>query len=136
MNDQPAVLYVEDDDLSRKVMKMLLCGSMGLSQVTIFDDSRDFLSRALMLDPMPDIVFLDIHVDPYDGFEMLEMLQQQPEFQNVPMVALTASVMNEEVEQLRASGFHSCLAKPIDSDTFPDAMERILSGESIWRVMA
>jgi CheY-like chemotaxis protein len=52
------------------------------------------------------------------------------------VVALTASVMNEEVEQLRAAGFHSCLAKPIDIDTFPDVLNRILDGESVWRILA
>jgi twitching motility two-component system response regulator PilG len=134
MTKQPAILYVEDDLDSREVMNILLTLRLKLPHVTILKDSTDFLSQALSLDPKPDVVFLDIHVAPHNGFEMLEMLQQRQEFQNTPVVALTASVMNEEVEQLRVAGFHSCIAKPIDSDTFQDALERILSGESLWRI--
>lgn len=136
MNYQPAILYVEDDPRSRKVMTMLLRGSMGLSNVTILEDSRDFLSHVESLNPVPDVIFLDIHVTPYNGFEMLEMLRQRREFRHIPVVALTASVMNEEVEQLRQAGFHSCLAKPIDSDTFPETLYRILNGEAVWRIIS
>jgi hypothetical protein len=50
-------------------------------------------------------------------------------------VALTASVMNEEVHKLREAGFHSVIAKPIDVDTFPDLLHRIVGGETVWRII-
>jgi CheY-like chemotaxis protein len=74
-------------------------------------------------------------VQPYDGFEMLQMIRQRTRFNDTPVVALTASVMNEEVQKLRQAGFNGCLAKPIDMNTFPDTLNRILLGESIWRVL-
>jgi len=135
MNAQPAILYVEDDPPSRKVMHMLLNMRMGLPNVTILENSRDFMTRVNALDPKPDVIFLDIHVDPYDGFEMLEMLREQDDFQDTPIVALTASVMNEEVHRLKTAGFHSCLAKPIDTDTFPDMLRQIMGGKSVWRII-
>lgn len=135
MNSETAVLYVEDDLLSRKVMQMLLKGRMRLPHVTILEDSTDFMNRVEALNPKPGIIFLDIHVKPYDGFEMLEMLRQKEWINGTLIVALTASVMNEEVLRLRQAGFHSCLAKPIDLDTFPDIFNRILEGETIWRII-
>lgn len=134
MNDQPAVLYVEDDPLSRRVMSMLLAGRLGLSDVTIFDDSTDFEARVDALDPKPDIVFLDIQVEPYDGFAMLDMLRRMEWVNGTPIIALTASVMNEEVQQLRTAGFNGCLAKPLDLSTFQDTFQRLLAGEVIWRI--
>lgn len=127
------ILYVEDDPRSRKVMQMVT-SDMDLSQVIIFEDSVDFTARVSLLDPKPNIVFLDIHVPPYSGFEMLQMLRQMPEFADTPIVAMTASVMNEEVHQLRTAGFDGCLAKPLDMDTFPDLLNLILSGEKVWRI--
>jgi two-component system, cell cycle response regulator DivK len=127
------ILYVEDDARSRKVMRMVT-SDMDLSQVIIFEDSVDFTARVSLLDPKPNIVFLDIHVPPYSGFEMLQMLRQMPEFADTPIVAMTASVMNEEVHQLRTAGFDGCLAKPLDMDTFPDLLNLILSGEKVWRI--
>lgn len=135
MEALPVVLYVEDEVRSRKVMKMLLGGRMGLPHLTIFEDSEDFLARALALDPAPDVILLDIHVPPYDGFAMLGMLRSRDEFANARIVALTASVMSEEVEQLQAAGFDSVLGKPIDLETFPDALQRIFRGESLWHII-
>lgn len=135
-NKQPAILYVEDDPKSRRLMQMLLTGRMKLPHVTLLEDSQDFLAKVEMIDPKPDLVFLDIHVKPFDGFEMLAMLRQLSWSAKIPIVALTASVMNEEVQRLRTSGFDGCLAKPIDMQTFPDSINRILNGENIWRIVS
>ncbi len=131
---QPVILYVEDDANSRQVMKMMLTMSMKLTSVIFFDDSVSFVDRLLALSPRPDIVFLDIHVKPITGFDMLTIIREQPSFVGVPVVALTASVMNEEIHKLKSAGFDGCISKPIDIDTFPEHMHRILNGETIWRV--
>lgn len=135
MSDELRVLYVEDDAPSRRLLQMLLRGRMGLEHVTIFEDSQDFLARVNQLEPKPTLILLDIHLKPYDGFQMLEMLRTQAWAANVPIVALTASVMNEEVRQLTNAGFNACLAKPIDMTTFPDILRQIVDGETIWNVL-
>jgi CheY-like chemotaxis protein len=131
---QPVVLYVEDEPSSRKVMRMI-AKDMGLENLTLFEDSSDFMARVAALPLKPQIIFLDIHVKPHTGFEMLKMLRDSGQYTGVPIVAMTASVMNEEVGQLRTAGFDGCLAKPIDIDTFPDTVRRILAGEVIWRII-
>jgi CheY-like chemotaxis protein len=136
MSSYPAVLYVEDDAKSCKVMRVMLVNQMGLSNVTIFEDSTDFLPRVAQLDPLPDIVFLDIHLKPYNGFEMLDMLRDHDHYQRIPIVALTASVMSEEVHRLRVSGFNGCIAKPISLERFPEILERFLTGEEIWQIVS
>ena len=72
---------------------------MKLPHVTILEDSQDFLANMAALDPKPDIILLDIHVKPYNGFEMLSLLRSLEWGRNTPIVALTASVMNEEVQK-------------------------------------
>jgi len=136
MNQPISVLYVEDDPHSRTLMRMLLSGRMKLPNVTIFENSANFLAKVEALDPKPEVIFLDIHMQPDDGFAMLEMLQKLDWAQNTRVVALTASVMNEEVARLRESGFNGCLAKPIDLTTFPDTFQRIVEGEAIWRILS
>lgn len=134
MHSQPAVLYAEDDELSCEIMRLILEGELGLPHVTIFQNSANFLERVQALYPQPDLVLLDIHIKPHSGFEMLAMLRSLETFRTVPVVALTASVMNEEVQQLKTSGFNSVISKPIDQDTFPGLLNRILKGEPIWHV--
>lgn len=136
MNQQPVILYVEDDPKSRKMMDMLLTGRMKLPSVIMFEDSHHLIERVNALDPKPDVIFLDIHVKPHNGFEMLTMLRQLHWAKHIPIIALTASVMNEEVQQLKQAGFDGCLAKPIDIETFPDAFARILNGERVWLILS
>lgn len=134
MTPQPCILYVEDEAKSRRVMQMLLVNSMKLEHVSIFEDSSDFMARVDALTPRPDVIFLDIHVAPYNGFQMLEMLRKSGRYNDTIIFALTASVMNEEVTQLRESGFDGCLSKPIDIDTFPELLSLILKGEELWHI--
>lgn len=136
MSKYPAVLYVEDDALSRSVMEIMLTNALGLSKVIIFDDSSDFEAKLAHLPFRPDIIFLDIHMKPLDGFEMLNILRSHPEFSKQPIAALTASVMNEEVARLKEAGFSGVISKPIDLDTFPELMHQLLSGQQVWRVIS
>lgn len=135
MSDYPRVLYVEDDPMSRLVIDILLREQVGLHHLAIFEDSQDFIARVETLPFIPDIVLLDIHVKPIDGFEMLELLRNHTTYQSKPIVALTASVMNEDIARLKGAGFNGVLAKPIDSGTFPDTLNRLLKGESIWKIV-
>ena len=130
-----SILYVEDEPMSRRVMEMLMKDTLGFSNLVIFEDSTDFVERLQELNPAPELILLDIHMTPHTGFEMLSMLREITQFQETPVVALTASVMNEEVQKLKAAGFDGCISKPIDLDEFPKALELVMQGEKIWRII-
>ncbi len=128
------LLCVEDDASNRLVMKLLVEKTLHVRHYAIFEDSADFLPRVRKLPVRPDIILLDIHVSPFTGFQMLQMIRQDPVYCDTKVIALTASVMNEEVERLRKSGFDGAIGKPIPLSMFPIVIERILNGESIWQV--
>lgn len=136
MSQYPAVLYVEDDSQNREIMQLLLVDEMGLEHVSLFEENANFLERVRSLDPQPDVFLLDIHVKPYTGFEMLEMLRADEAYKNTPIIALTASVMNEEVHKLKNAGFNGVIAKPLDLEMFPATLQRILKGETVWYVVS
>ena len=123
---KPVILYVEDDVNSRDVMQIILQDLMQCETFYFFEESRNFLARVQSLTPQPDVIILDIHVAPHDGFEMIAMLRRDPAFEGVPIVALTASVMNEEIERLQQIGFDAIFPKPIDVDTFADDLRQVL----------
>jgi len=134
VTDIDCLLCVEDDPSNRLVMKLLVEKTLQARNYTIFEDSADFLPRLRNLHIRPDIILLDIHVSPLNGFQMLQMIREDPVYRDTKVVALTASVMNEEVERLRKSGFDGAIGKPITLSTFPIIIERIMKGESIWQV--
>ena len=84
---------------------------------------------------MPDVFLLDIQMEPYDGVELLSMLRSDPQFKQSKVVALTASVTNEEVSLLKSSGFNGAIAKPLNIDAFPGLIARIMQGENIWYIV-
>ncbi len=127
-------LYVDDDPLSRDALHVIFTRLMGVERLYILGDSTDFMEHINDLPAVPDLIILDIHMKPLNGFEVLTMLRQDPRFLHCRIIALTASVMNEEVSLLQESGFDGALGKPIDVSKFPGLIERILAGESIWFV--
>ena len=129
---QPVFLYVENDELSREVMNALLTRGLGYNAPITFETSSGFEEELAALDPKPDVIFLDIHMEPIDGFRMLEIIHQNPDYVHTPVIALTASVMNEEVRKLKEFGFDGVIAKPLNYDIFPRILERILNGEQVW----
>lgn len=135
MIDEPIFLYVEDDLDSRDIMRLLLL-EMGYCQITIFEDSADFLTKLAALIPKPTVIFLDIHMKPANGFEILELLRNHSEYKDTRIVALTASVMNEEIELLKTARFNGVIAKPIDPGNFQDLLKTILKGEEVWKISA
>lgn len=130
----PVILYFEDDKLSREVMRACLTRGMGYTNIGIFEDSTDFENRLNSQGARPDVVFLDIHIEPIDGFALLKLIRQSDAYRSTRVIALTASVMNEEVKMLRDAGFDGVIAKPLDYDTFPAVLHRILAGEQIWHI--
>lgn len=129
----PSFVYIEDDETSRRVMDIMLRRFLKYTDVTILPDSEAFKQRLDAMETAPDVILLDIHMQPHSGFEVLKALRQDGRYSGSRIVALTASIMNEEVELLREAGFDGVIGKPVDSRTFPDLLNRVLSGERVWR---
>ena len=134
MIDIDCLLCVEDDPSNRLVMKLLVEKTLKAKYYAIFEDSADFIRKVQNLPMRPSIILLDIHVSPFNGFQMLQMIREDSVYFDTKVVALTASVMNEEVQQLRKSGFDGAIGKPITLSTFPIVIERIMRGERIWQI--
>jgi two-component system, cell cycle response regulator DivK len=127
-------LYVEDDFSNRLVMKLLMEKTLDTKNYVIFEHSADFMPRLRDLPVRPSLIMLDIHIAPINGFELLHMIREDSVYFDTTVIALTASIMNEEVERLRKSGFDGAIGKPISISTFPTTIERLLKGESVWQI--
>jgi CheY-like chemotaxis protein len=131
---QRSFLYVEDDSSSRHLIKILMGTVLGYTHLTIFENSEGFLNRVRALPAVPDVIFLDIHIAPHDGYALLDMLRKEPDYRNVPVIAMTAGVMAADVDRLKRAGFNGLIGKPIRKKVFAQQLEKILAGESIWEV--
>ena len=131
---QPVLVYVEDDEASILVMKMVVERVMGLPNLYVLQSRADFVQQVKGLGVVPDVFLLDIQMKPYDGVELLSMLRGDPQFNDSKVIALTASVTNEEVSLLKSGGFDGAIAKPLNINAFPDLIARIINGEHVWYI--
>ena len=134
MEDEPRFVYVDDDLTSREVMELLLTHRLGLIQCQMYDNSATFAEEIDSFAQSPTVIFIDIHMHPYNGFDLLKMLRNNELFVDTMIIAVTASVMNEEVERLKETGFDGAIGKPIDPDEFPNLVQKILNKEQVWHV--
>lgn len=119
-------LIIDDNPVDQKVLAQLLTLE-GVRLTQIYDPSN--LETELdALDDI-DIIFVDLEMPTYNGYQVLEVLTQRYGT-SLPIVACT--VHTSEVITARTQGFHSFIAKPLNVSRFSSQIQRILQGESVW----
>lgn len=77
----------------------------------------------------PAVVLLDIGMPGMDGYEVARRLRQQPESQNVMLVAVTGYGEAEDRDRARAAGFDYHMTKPVDPNDLRSLLELAASAE-------
>ncbi len=122
--DKPKILYIEDNPENRLLVRRVL-DSDGFAVVTAGDGLSGI--RAARIEK-PDLILMDIMIPGMDGREVTTRLRGIPGLENVPIVAVTASVMRGDRERALAAGCDGYLQKPIDVDRLPDQVRQFLVG--------
>lgn len=125
--DGVLALIIEDDQRSVAVLQSLL-HQLDIEVMTILN--TDNIEADLADVALPDIVFLDLEMPRLNGYDVLEIIQSHSDFAGIPIVAYTTHISH--LNDARQAGFHSFLGKPLDNREFPNQINRILNGESVW----
>ncbi|RMG82692.1 MAG: response regulator [Chloroflexi bacterium] len=82
-----------------------------------------------------DLILLDLMFPRgVTGYDVFDEIRTAPEFQQVPIVAVTAADPDEEMPKVRAKGFSGFIRKPIRYGVFERQLADVLAGKSIWAV--
>ncbi len=115
------VLVAEDHPVNRKVVGLLL-QSMG-HQVSFAEDGQQAITQASQTDF--DLVLMDIHMPVMDGLTSARHIRALSGTRGqVPIVALTADVMNDAAEQAMAAGMNAFLPKPLQKTQLQAVLPR------------
>jgi len=74
----------------------------------------------------PDLILMDMNLPDIDGYELTRRMRAIPELANIPIIAMTANVMQGDREKTLAAGCSGYIPKPIDVDELPNQIARFL----------
>lgn len=112
------ILLVEDNEVNQQVATELL-ESEG-AKVTIANHGAEAVKLLTQGVPPPpfDVVLMDLQMPEMDGVTATRILRAQPHLQQLPIIAMTAHAMAEEVQRCLDAGMNDHVGKPIDPRTF------------------
>ena len=73
----------------------------------------------------PKLILLDLKMPKVSGMQVLKKLKSDPDFKSIPIVILTSSQEDPDIENCYALGANSYIVKPVDSDNFFHAIAKI-----------
>lgn len=93
-------------------------------------DALDFLyHRGKYADkeksPLPNLILLDLNLPKKDGREVLKEIKNDPSLNFIPVIILTTSTHDKDIEYCYKMGANSYMQKPVDLNKFFDAMKRL-----------
>ena len=124
---KPAViLLVEDDPGDQELTRRALEDGGVAHELHVVEDGEaalDYLFRrgryAVSGDfPMPDLIMLDLNLPKVNGKQVLEQIQGDIGLRRIPVVILTTSQQEKDIQQCYDSGASSYIVKPVGIDDF------------------
>lgn len=120
---KPLVLIVEDNEDNLLTIKALLGDDYRTLEAI---DGKSGVEQAK--EHHPDLILMDIALPVMNGFTALKKIRKIQDLQHIPIVAVTASVMKGNREEIMSIGFDGFIAKPIDHKIFFATLRGILYG--------
>ena len=116
------ILIVEDNEKNLKLLRDVLQfkGYTTLEAMTGSEGVRIARERN------PDLVLMDIQLPDIDGITALAQLRADAATKNMPVLAVSASVMPDDQQRIVASGFDAYVTKPINVKSFVETVEKFV----------
>jgi two-component system cell cycle response regulator DivK len=119
------VLIVEDNEKNLKLVRDVLQvkGYETLEAGTAEDGLKIARER------MPGLILMDIQLPGMSGIDALRALRAEPATAGIPVVAITASVMQQDRQQIMNAGFDGFIEKPVNLKNLLDTVQKAVRGK-------
>ena len=103
------ILIVEDDDNSRKLLR----DALKVKGYETIEATTGEVGLQLAADRKPALILMDIQLPGVNGFVALQTLRANQETCSIPVIAVTASVMSAQQNDVLQAGFDAMESKPV-----------------------
>jgi signal transduction histidine kinase/response regulator RpfG family c-di-GMP phosphodiesterase/HAMP domain-containing protein len=117
------ILVVEDNPDNMLTMRALLQNTC-----TLLEAADGLAGVELARRHVPDLILMDIALPVMDGFAALAAIRDDEALRDIPVVAVTASAMTGNREEILAHGFDGYISKPIDEELLRKTLSEVLNG--------
>lgn len=128
LKNQPyRILYIEDNPTNMNMIEnaLMLLG-IGLIKAASAESAFEILE-----DQEVDLILLDINLSGMNGYEFYQKLIQDPVRSRIPVIAISAGAMENDIHRGLEVGFHRYLTKPIDLEELFSAMYELLKQKNV-----
>lgn len=117
------ICYVEDNPANLRLMERVIGqhGQIEMSHAVTAEEGLELIREEL-----PELVLMDINLPGMDGYEALSVLKNDPKTQHIPVMAITANAMPQDVERGYREGFVEYMTKPLNIKLFLETLDRLL----------
>jgi PAS domain S-box-containing protein len=105
------VLCIEDNPTNLRLVEAVFAGRPDVRLLTAMAPG---LGLELARSHRPAVILLDINLPDMDGYEVMRCLREHPATAAIPVVAVSANAMPQDLERGKAAGFAAYLTKPLD----------------------
>jgi len=116
------ILLVEDNPNDAELTQRALKKSDLGARLAIARDGAEALDYLLGNRPRPKVVFLDLKLPKIDGIEVLRRVRAEERTRSLPIVVLTSSQEERDINECYKLGVNSYIVKPVEFDKFYKAV--------------
>jgi CheY-like chemotaxis protein len=122
------ILLVEDNPMDVDLALRAFSRRKLINPIEVARDGEEalaWISRWEAGEPLPLVVLLDLKLPRVDGLEVLRQYRQAPVSQTIPIVVLTSSKEDKDIEAAYCYRVNSYIVKPVDFDKFMEVATQI-----------
>jgi len=126
LSKNSSILYVEDNVSNRALVEAIIQRQQDLRihSVATIKDAKRFLKEMV-----PSLLLIDLHLPDGSGEDLVNHVKSKPEFQNIPMMILSADALPETMERLKSAGVVHYMTKPLDVEVFNKKVRELIGSQ-------
>ena len=129
------ILVVEDRAIDLDLTKRAFVRQRILSPILEARDGEEalaFFERWDAGEPLPIFILLDLRLPKVNGLEVLSKLKSHPKYSTIPVIVLTTSDEDSDINEAYKRGCNSYIVKPVEFDQFMQVASQI---EGYWSTL-